>query len=288
MFRLCIIALLLVSPAVAARINSGAAETVEVDFLDEKAELVMDGAARAALGAELTDDDVTAHGSALLSMFTNLSASKEEIASKFEMSPSLKQLVHDDLKNGPHARTKAARASLLERAKDTLSEHEANGFDHALRRKDATPCVCFLLNYQGIKLVDLDRPNTYIADCGSQCLNGCKNAGGWGDNKFVMDSSEAAEIGAEGVTQPMVAAKCGGGGYGGGYGGYGQQNCECLDATESVLRIRQVNRQFGMRVDAARQQQVFATENECMSSCRCTDYGGADYEGLCVDERYGD
>ena len=126
MFRLCIVALLLVSPAVAARIQSGAAETVEVDFLDEKAELVMDGAARAALGAELTDDDVTAHGSALLSMFTNLSASKEEIASKFEMSPSLKQLVHDDLKNGPHARTKAARASLLERAKDTLSEHEAN------------------------------------------------------------------------------------------------------------------------------------------------------------------
>ena len=159
---------------------------------------------------------------------------------------------------------------------------KANGFDHALRRKDATPCVCFLLNYQGIKLVDLDRPNTPIFDCGSQCLNGCKTAGGWGDNKFVMDSREAAEIGAEGVTQPMVAAKCGGG------DGFGQQNCECLDATESVLRIRQVNRQFGMRVDAARQQQVFATENECMSSCRCTDYGGADYEGLCVDERYGD
>jgi len=279
MFRLCIIALLLVSPAVAARINSGAAETVEVDFLDEKAELVMDGAARAALGAELTDDDVTAHGSALLSMFTNLSASKEEIASKFEMSPSLKQLVHDDLKNGPHARTDAARASLLERAKDTLSEHEANGFDHALRRKDATPCVCFLLSYQGLKLIDLDRPQANIFDCGSQCLNGCKSGGGWGDNKFIMDTAEAAELGAEGVHQPVVAAKC---------GGYGHRDCECLDATESVARVRNANMRFGTRIDAARQQQVFTTEMECMNSCRCMDYGGADYEGLCVDERYGD
>jgi len=276
MFRLCIVTLLLVSPAVAVR-NDYDAEKVEVDFLDEKAELVMDGAARAALGAELLDDDVTAHGSALLSMFTNLSASKEEIASKFEMSPGLKQLVHDDLKNGPQARTSAARASLLERAKETLSEHEANGFEHSLRRKDATPCVCFLLDYQGLKLIDLDRPNAQIWDCGSQCLNGCKSGGGWGDNKFVMDPGEAAAIGAEGVHQPVVAAKC----------TYGSQ-CECLDATESVARVRNANARFGMRIDAARQQQTFMTENECMSGCRCQDFGGADYEGLCVDERYGD
>jgi hypothetical protein len=277
MFQLCIVTLLLVSPAVAVR-NDYDAEKVEVDFLDEKAELVMDGAARVALGAEVLDDDVTAHGVALLSMFTNLSASKEEIASKFEMSPSLKQLVHDDLKNGPHARTNAARASLLERAKGTLSEHEANGFEHALRRKDATPCVCFLLSYQGLKLIDLDRPNAQIFDCGSQCLNGCKSGGGWGDNKFVMDPGEAAAIGAEGVHQPVVAAKC---------GAYGN-SCECLDATESVARVRNANARFGMRIDAARQQQVFTTETECMHSCRCQDFGGADYEGLCVDEWYGD
>jgi len=279
MFRLCIVALLLVSPAVAVRDVYASEEKVEVDFFDEKAEIVLDGAAKAALGAELSDDDVTAHGSALLSMFTNLSASKEEIASKFEMSPSLKTLVHDDLKNGPHARTNAARASLLERAKDTLSDHEANGFEHSLRRKDATPCVCFLLNYQGLKLIDLDRPRAQIYDCGSQCLNGCKSGGGWGDNKFVMDPGEAAAIGAEGVSQPVVAAKC---------GGWGHSDCECLDATESVQRVRRASQQFGVRIDAARQQQVFMTENECMQGCQCMDGGGADYEGLCVDERYGD
>jgi len=279
MFRLCIVALLLVSPAVAVRDVYASEEKVEVDFLDEKAELVLDGAAKAALGAELSDDDVTAHGSALLSMFTNLSASKEEIASKFEMSPSLKKLVHDDLKNGPHARTNAARASLLERAKDTLSDHEANGFEHSLRRKDATPCVCFLLNYQGLKLIDLDRPRAQVYDCGSQCLNGCKSGGGWGDNKFVMDPGEAAAIGAEGVRQPVVAAKC---------GGWGHSDCECLDATESVQRVQRASQQFGVRIDAARQQQVFMTENECMHGCQCMDGGGADYEGLCVDERYGD
>merc|ERR1712014_6421 len=103
--------------------------------------------AKVALGAELSDVDVVAHGGALLSMFTNLNVSHEEVASKLKASPSLKQAVKEDLENGPEARTNAVRASLLERAKEALDDKEAIRFEQALERKDETPCVCFMLSY---------------------------------------------------------------------------------------------------------------------------------------------
>jgi len=229
-------------------------------------------AAKSAVGAELSHDDIVAHGGALLGMFTNLSASSEEIASKLHASPSLLQLVKDDLKSGPRARTDAVRASLLERAKDALNDKEKIGFEQALRKKDATPCACMMIDYMGAPLIDLDRQAGF-GNCESACLNNCK----YGDSRFHMDSYEALQLGAEGVTQPVVGGQCKWG------------SCNCLDATQSVYQINSAKSSIGY-FDPAYQLQVFGTEFECMQSCgnACPDMNGINYEGLCLDEVYGD
>lgn len=271
MFRLCIVALLLASPVLAMRPREAEVEmSADSETGVENMSALEIALAKGALGAELSDDDVVAHGGVLLSIFTNLNASKEEIASKFQVSPSLKQLVRDDLANGAAARTDAVRASLLERAKGTLGDEEVTGFEQALRRKDTTECVCFMLNYHSVRLVDLDGVGNYGFQCPSSCLNGCKR----GAAKFKMDPMEAMELGAEGVQQSVVGAKCG---WGGG--------CQCLDATQSVHQVRAARMSFG-NFDPAYLQNAFITETECMNGCHCPDRNGINYEGLCLDEYY--
>lgn len=271
MFRLCIVALLLASPVLAMRPREAEVEmSADSETGIETMSALEIALAKGALGAELSDDDVVAHGGVLLSIFTNLNASKEEIASKFQVSPSLKQLVRDDLANGAAARTDAVRASLLERAKGTLGDEEVTGFEQALRRKDTTECVCFMLNYHSVRLVDLDGVGNYGFQCPSSCLNGCKR----GAAKFKMDPMEAMELGAEGVQQSVVGAKCG---WGGG--------CQCLDATQSVHQVRAARMSFG-NFDPAYLQNAFITETECMNGCHCPDRNGINYEGLCLDEYY--
>lgn len=223
MFRLCIVLLLLLSPAVAVR-----------DFHDSEKMEVLGGAAKAASGAEFSDDWLTL-----------------------------------EMMNGQPATTP-----------NPVSDHEAIGFGQFLQ------CVCFLKDHQSLKVVDLNRPwandgygkEISITNCGSQCLDRCKNGDqGW-LNKFVMFPDEHAAIGVEGVHKRMVAAKC---------GGPEHSDCECLNPTKTAANVEKANAQFGVHIDAARPQQVlFATVKECMQGCQCMDYGGAMYEGLCMDERY--
>lgn len=276
MARFCALVLLLAIPALAVRVDE--ADSLDEDEIMSPSQLAV---ARAELGAELLDEDIVAHGSALLSMFSNLTVSPEVVSGKLAKNPELKELVKKDLTSGPAARNDAMRASLLERARDTVSAEEAAGFEQSLRRKDSTPCACFLEAYtfsngyqqQRIPLVDLDRQQGW-GNCAHTCLDHCKQGGQ--NRKFIMDPREAQQIGADGVMQEVVAGQCKGG-------------CNCLDATQSVRQVNNAKRQIGKNIDAAFQKHVFGTESECMQSCphMCGDGGGMDYEGLCIDELYG-
>jgi len=240
-----------------------ATSAVEMDMALKSS---MDGAAGA------SSEALAMHARNLLAMFTNLSGSDGldgKIRSTLAQSEPLRQVLSEDMADVSR-RSDSVRAAMLERAKVAMSHEDSAQLESSLLRKDSTPCACFAESWNGYPLADLDRSGGY-GNCEFSCNDRCKR-----EYKFKFDPDEARFVGADGVYQPVTASQCKGG-------------CNCLDATQTVQQVRAA-KNFNPNLDIVYTAQVFMTENECLSTCpySCPDRNGIDWEGLCIDEYYGD
>lgn len=285
MLRAGICMALFAVPSVAVRSEQEVvAHVEETDDLGQRLKLALSGTISAEEEAEAAKRQALVdHSTELLTAYTTLAMDDHEVASALLENGKLAEAVAANLQLKSTGRGKAheqkALASLLERTKSALSQEEANRLEASLKRKDATPCACFLAgaNLPGyplkkVWLAHVDRACGSSGSCTSSCLNDCKRMG----PKYKLDVQQGQEIGAQDVTQPMVAAQCKNG------------VCMCLDGVQTTssvvvakLALNQPNLDI---VKELGPEGNYMSQQMCMQNCHCTDYNGLDWEGLCLDE----
>jgi len=221
----------------------------------------------------VSSEALVSHALQVLKSFTNLNVSSDKVASVVEADKELRTDLSIDLADRPKPRSKQALASLLERATAAVSQEEALKLESALRRKEYTPCGCFVRSWNGVPLANLE----YVPGGEYQCK---------GQAKYKFDHAEAMVVGADAVTDPVLAFS------------RDYMGTACLDVDQTVQQVQMFKSTLApliegdCGVDVVKETQgEFSTSEECLANCKgmCDQfdgYAGIDFAGMCLDEFY--
>jgi len=241
-----------------------------------------------ALDASVSSEALRSHAMQTLKSFTRLNVSAGKVESLLASSPRLREALSNDLilaKQASKARNKEALSSLLERVKESVTVEEASTLENSLRKKEITPCGCFVKSWNGFQIVNTDPANGWGPEGGEYS---CKR-----DPKYKMDYDEAQVLGFDDWQSPVLAFQK----------PYpGSDMVQCLDIPQSIQQIRQFRMalapivegnprlDFVKELDGARDY-VTAEQclDECSNLCNTMDgVAGIDFTGLCLDEFWSD
>lgn len=235
-------------------------------------------------------DGAVAHASALLHKYTKYSMTEDEVRDVLEQQPELHDAVSAHLANlqsKDRSQNDELRMKLRQRAQKGLATVGLQ-LDKSVGGK--TQCRCFIekASFSGakLKLVDLDSEG-YQSDCeAGACFDACG-----GDDKYKFDPDEAEALGAKIGNTPRKVAQC------------EENECKCLDATQSMERIKNANKVltwlnnkvFGndVKLDVVHEPKnggEYDDPTQCLQKCRydCedleTDDIEIDREAMCIDE----
>jgi hypothetical protein len=246
------------------------------------------------------DAGVVAHSSELLHRHTKHSMTENEVRSVLAQQPELRDAVsahlthlqsEDQSKMDAYMKLEALRMKLRQRAHKGL---KVAGLELDKSTGSKTQCRCFVegakFTDSKLKLVDLDEEAEDMDDCARSCFGKCG-----GDRKYKFDPDEARVLGAEigGISRKVAQCE--------------EQECKCLDATQSKTRIETANRVLTwlnqdkrVAMDVVRlpnphggknsEPNEYDNEKDCLHKCKqnCDDFERGDVEldleAMCIDE----